>query len=166
MKYPNDSTEANRFYTNEVSPEFLRTQDKSPFTEQQLADFNEEALAPINQQQAYKMAHPPIGIYRMATEGSQTRNGGVVQQASSSMQFKLDNGQDVRVALKGNFVVYPDGSTAQIVTGSGQENSNMALVGSLLSNGDEIINTLQGAGLFLMREGVTLPNDFLPAIAA
>lgn len=32
-------------YTNEVSPALLRNLDKSPFTEQQLASFDEQALA-------------------------------------------------------------------------------------------------------------------------
>lgn len=151
-------------YTNEVSPEFLRTLDKSPFTEQQLAGFDEHALAVVNQQQAYAKAHPPIAIYRVATEGSQTRNGGVIQQATAPLEFTLDNGQQVRAAQKGDYVVYTDGSTVQIVTASGEGNSHVALVGSYLSNGDEIINTPQGGLLFMAREGVLMAEDFLPSI--
>ena len=151
-------------HTNEVSPEFLRTLDKSPFTEQQLAGFNEQALAIVNESQAYAKAHPPIAIYRVATEGSQTRNGGVIQQATSPLVFTLDNGQRVRAAQKGDYVVYDDGRKAQIVTASGEGNSHVALVGSYLSNGDEIINTAQGACLLLTREGVLRAEDFLPAI--
>lgn len=45
-------------YTNEVSPEFLRTLDKAPFTEQQLAGFNEEVLAIVNKNHAQAKAHP------------------------------------------------------------------------------------------------------------
>lgn len=151
-------------YTNEVSPEFLRTLDKSPFTEQQLAGFDEHALAVVNQQQAYAKAHPPIAIYRVATELSQTRNGGVIQQATAPLEFTLDNGQQVRAAQKGDYVVYTDGSTARIVTAAGEGNSHVALVGGYLSNGDEIINTLQGGYLFIAREGVPMAEDFLPII--
>jgi hypothetical protein len=151
-------------FTNEVSPEFLRSLNDSPFTEQQLAQFNEQALTIIRQRQAYVNAHPPVGIYRWATEGSQTRNGGVIQQATAPVEFTLDNGQQVRAAQKGFYVVYADGSTAQIVTASGQGNSHLALVGSRLSNGDEIINTLQGHSLFVAREGVPMAEDFLPSI--
>lgn len=165
MKNPNDSIETNGFYTNEVSSEFLRTLDKSPFTEQQLAGFNEEAMAIINRQKAYVEAHPPIAIYRIATEGSQTRNGGVIKQTTSPMAFRLDDGQQVRAAHKGDYVVYADGSRAEIVTGSGQENSDIALVGSYLSNGDEIINTLQNCGSFVMRKGVRPSKDFVPVFA-
>lgn len=100
----------------------------------------------------------------MTTEGSQTRNGGVIQQATSPLVFTLDNGQRVRAAQKGDYVVYDDGRQAQIVTASGEGNSQVALVGSYLSNGDEIINTPQGACLLLMREGVLRAEDFLPTI--
>lgn len=151
-------------YTNEVSSEFLRTLDKAPFTEQQLAGFNEQALAIVNEKQAYAKAHPPIAIYRVAAEGSQTRNGGVIQHATSPMESKLDNGQQVRAAQKGDYVVYADGSKAQIVTASGEEHFHLALVGSHLSNGDEIINTSQGGCLLLMRDGVRRAQDFLPSI--
>ncbi|WP_277537756.1 hypothetical protein [Pseudomonas baetica] len=56
------------------------------------------------------------------------------------------------------------GRRAQIVTGAGQENSHVALVGSRLCNGDEIINTLQGGFLIVGREGVPMVEDFLPSI--
>jgi hypothetical protein len=165
MKNPNDSTEVNCFYTNEVSPEYLSTLDDSYLAERPLADIDEHFLAIINRQQDYVKAHPPIAIYRIAAEGSQTRNGGVIQRGTSPMAFTLDNGQQVRAARKGDVAVYADGSTAEIVTAAGQENSDIALVGSYLSNGDEIINTLQGDVLMVMRKGVTQAKDFLPAIA-
>lgn len=151
-------------YSNEVSPELLRNLDKSPFTEQQLAGFDEQALAIVNQQRAYAKAHPPIAIYRVATAGSQTRNGGVIQHATAPMEFTLDNGQQVRAAQKGDYVVYGDGRKAQIVTASGEGNSHVALVGSHLSNGDEIINTPQSGLLFIARQGVAMAEDFLPII--
>ena len=85
-------------YTNEVTPEYLRTVGRSPFTEQQLAGFSEEYMVHIRQQQAYCEAHPPTAIYRLATEGSQSRNGGVIRQATTELEITLDNGQQVRVA--------------------------------------------------------------------
>lgn len=151
-------------YTNEVSPEFLRTLDNSPFTEQQLAGFSEQALAVVNQQQAYAAAHPPIAIYRVATEGSQTRNGGVIQHATAPLEFTLANGQQIRAAQKGDYVVYANGTRVQIATASGEGNCHVALVGSYLNNGDVIINTLQSACLFIAREGVPMAEDFLPDI--
>ncbi|WP_139136774.1 hypothetical protein [Pseudomonas trivialis] len=55
-------------------PEYLRIHDNSSFTEQQLSTFNEQALATVKQQQDYIDAHPSVAIYRLATQGSQTRN--------------------------------------------------------------------------------------------
>ena len=151
-------------YTNEVSPEFLYSLDDSPFTEEQLGGFGDEVMAIIHQQQVYAEEHPPRAIYRVATEGSQTRDGGVIQQAGAPLAFTLDSGQKVNAAQKGDYVVYADGAKAQIVTGAGQENSHLALVGSRLCNGDEIINTLQDGFSFVMREGVSMAEDFLPSI--
>ncbi|MFP3518602.1 hypothetical protein SB766_20690 [Pseudomonas sp. SIMBA_077] len=149
-------------HTNEASPEFLRTLDTSPFTEQQLAGFNDQALAVVNDSKAYVKAHPAIAVYRVATQGSQTRNGGVVQHATAPFEFTLDNGQRVRAAQMGDYVVYADGRQAQIVTAAGQDNGHLALVGSALSNGDEIINTPQTGLLFIDRKGVQRAEDFLP----
>jgi len=144
-------------YTNEASAEYLRRLDDSPFTVQQLAGFDEHALASVSQQQAYAQAHPPIAIYRVATEGSQTRDGGLLQQGTAPLELPLADGRPVRAACKGDQVVYPDGRTVRIVTGAGAGNSHVALVGSVLSNGDEIINTPQGALLLIDREAAKLP---------
>ncbi|KJZ43064.1 hypothetical protein [Pseudomonas fluorescens] len=151
-------------YTNEVSPEFLCRLDDSPFTEEQLAGFDNEVMAIIHLQQAYTEEHRPYAIYRVATEGSQTRYGGVIQQAAAPLVFTLDNGQKVTAAQKGDYVVYADGGTAQIITGAGEGDNDLALVGSRLCNGDEIINTLQGSYLLVAREGVSMAEDFLPSI--
>lgn len=152
-------------YTNEVSQDYFRECDQQRFTEEQLADFNEEVRKSVRQQQDYLKNHPPIAIYRLATEGSQTRDGGVIQSASTGHTIGLDNGQLVRVAQKGDSVVYADGSTAKIVTGAGESNSNIALVGSRLCNGDEIINTPQRGVQMLTRKGVPMAEDFLPVLS-
>jgi hypothetical protein len=154
----------NPSYSNEVTAEFLCSLDAPHFTEERLAQFCEESLAVVRQGQAYVDAHPAHSIYRIATEGSLTRDGGVIQQGTAPLVFTLESGQEVRAAQKGDYVVYADGSTAQIVTGAGQENSHVALVGSRLCNGDEIINTLQGGFLIVGREGVPMVEDFLPSI--
>jgi hypothetical protein len=152
-------------YTNDVSPEYLRSLDQPHFSEQRIAQFSEHARAVVCEQQAYIDSHPAIGIFRCATEGGHTRNGGVIQQGTGLLEFKLEDGRSVRVARKGDYVLYADGTTAQIITGAGQSNSDIALVGSVLSNGDEIINTLQDGFSFIAREGVSIAEDFLPSIA-
>jgi hypothetical protein len=151
-------------YTNESPPEFLRTLGNSYFTEQQLAESSDELKACLIERQAYREAHPAVAIYRWATEGSQTRNGGVIQQATTQLEITLESGQQVYVAQVGDCAVYADGSTAQIVTGAGEKNSHFALVGSILDNADEIINTPQGAGFFVLHKGERMAEDFLPTI--
>lgn len=150
-------------YTNEVIGDFLQSLDTPTFTPEQMAEFHEDAVAVIRKNEAYCLAHPSIGIYRLATEGSQTRNGGIVQETQSTITCTLENGEQVRVAHKGDCVRYPDGSTAHIITGAGHSNSHIALVGSRLCNGDDIINTPQPHVLFVARQGVPLADDFLPA---
>lgn len=149
-------------YTNEVTGDFLQSLDKPTFTSEQMAEFHEDAVAVIRRNEAYCLAHPPTGIYRLATEGSQTRNGGIVQKTQSPIACTLENGEEVRAAHRGDRVLYPDGSTAQIITGAGHSNSHVALVGSRLCNGDDIINTPQPHVLFVARQGVPLADDFLP----
>ena len=151
-------------YTNEISREHLRHLDDLYRVQQQWDGCDEKVLSFIRRQKAYVEAHPPIAIYRVATEGSQTRHGGTVQQATSPLEFTLDNGWKIRAAQKGDLVVYADGSTARILTTAGEANSNVALVGSRLSNGDEIVNTLQRRFMIIVREGVPMAADFLPAL--
>lgn len=126
--------------------------------------FSTKAQAAFYEQRAYKDAHPTTAIYRVAAEGSQTRDGGVIQHGTSRMTFVLADDQRVNAAQLGDYAVYPDGTQAQIVTASGQDYDHVALVGSRLCNGDEIINTPQGGVLLLAREGVPPANDFLPAV--
>jgi hypothetical protein len=151
-------------YTNEISHEALRHLDDLYLEPRLLEGYGEDVAAFVSRQKAFVEAHPPIAIYRVATEGSQTRKGGTIQQVSSSLTFTLDNGWKVRAAQKGDEVVYADGSTARIITGAGKNNSDIALVGSRLSNGDEIINTLQRRFMIIVREGVPMAEDFLPAL--
>lgn len=151
-------------YTNEISHEALRHLDDLYLEPRLLEGYGEDVAAFVSRQKAFVEAHPPIAIYRVATEGSQTRDGGTILQVSSSLTFTLDNGWKVRAAQKGDEVVYADGSTARIITGAGKNNSDIALVGSRLSNGDEIINTLQRRFMIIVREGGPMAEDFLPGL--
>lgn len=152
-------------YTNETTPKLLSEIDKPVFTDEQLTSFNEDAREHIRQQEAYCRAHPPVAIWRHATVGSLTRDGGVVSSGSSEGEIMTSNGEFARMALVGDEVTYPDGSTALIVSGSGSSISHnekgYALVGSQLSNGDKIIITPQSVGLLVGRDGVAMPDDFL-----
>lgn len=107
-------------------------------------------------------------IYRLATQGSRTREGGVIRHATSPMTITLSGGQIVDVAQTGDWVEYPDGSQAQIITGTGEHSrlveQSAALVGSVLSNGDEIIDTLQDCALIAQQAGESMVDDFLAVV--
>ncbi|MBD9500065.1 hypothetical protein M2D07_012765 [Pseudomonas sp. BGr12] len=154
------------YYTNETTEALLRKLDELPFSEEQLASFHPAELETIRQSQSRLLTHPAAGIRRLATEGSQSRLGGRIVRGSSPVNFTLADGEKVSAAIIGDLVEYPDGSIAHIVTGAGQSYSNLALVGSLLDNGDEIVNTPQGCAVLVLRKGHTWPGDFLPGSEA
>jgi hypothetical protein len=156
------NTPSDLLYTNEASPEYLRTLDNSHFTEEQVATFHPHAADVVRQGKAFAALHPTIAIYRVAAEGSETRKGGVIRKTHSPLTFTLDDDRVVRAAHKGDYAEYPDGSTAQIITGAGESNSNLALVGSRLSNGDKIINTPQAVYMLVASKDDPMPEDFLP----
>lgn len=154
------------FYTNQTTDELLRKLDELPFSEEQLATLCPADIDALHKSHANLLAHPATGIRRLATEGSQSRLGGRISKGSSPMTFTLATGEKVTAAIIGDPVEYPDGSIAYIVTGAGKSYSNLALVGSRLDNGDEIIDTPQGCGILVLRKGHAWPNDFLPETEA
>ncbi|MFV3308591.1 PAAR domain-containing protein [Pseudomonas sp. NY15181] len=156
------ATVLHTYYTNEVTEEVLRELRKAPFTEEQLATFDPAVSEELRRNHAEMLSRPVMGIRRIVAEGSQSRLGGKVIKGTSGMTITLDGGVEVAVARKGDPVQYPDGSVSFIATGAGKGHSNIALVGSLLDNGDEIINTSQSACLLVMYEGHVWDSDFLP----
>jgi hypothetical protein len=149
-------------YTNELTSEMLAAFDQSPFTAEQLAGMNEEARTLIEKQSAFNLANPVTTAYLIATEGSLTRNGGKVFSKYNGQQITLNDGTLLNVSRVGDEVHYPDGTTAKIITGAGNTpGESIALVGSSLDNGDEIISCPQNAGRRVVRAGETLPANFL-----
>ncbi|MBC0856774.1 PAAR domain-containing protein [Pantoea stewartii] len=152
-------------YTNELTPDVLACQDVSPFSPEQLAEMSDEARALIEEQKVFCRSHPVNAIFRIATDGSLTRDGGIVRAADTGHQLMLDDGSYANVARAGDEVAYPDGRTAKVVTGAGEasaiDGTGVALVGSQLDNGDEIISTPQGHSWLVRREGVPMCQSFL-----
>lgn len=156
-------------YTNELTPAILAGMDISPFTAEQLAAMTDEARELIEEQKAFCRAHPVTAIYRLAVAGCLTRRGGVGDEFNPNPEeghkIALDNGQMASVLTEGCAVTYPDGSTARIVSSAGRsysvEDRGIALVGSRLDNGDEIISTPQSSSVLVGREGVAMADDFL-----
>lgn len=159
-----------RQYNNELTPDLLASMDQSPFTAEQLDRMNDETRALISNQQEYCRQHPVNAIYRIAVEGSLTKDGGTVRVAYNGNQIELSDGRKVNVALVGDDVVYPGGRTAKIITGAGKisevNGRGVALVNSRLDDGDEIISTLCDGPMIVGREGEDMPEDFLSSCEA
>lgn len=152
-------------YTNELTPVVLAELAQSPFTAAQLAEMDAESRAIVAEQEAFNRQHPVNAIYRIATGGSFTQRGGVVREKDCTGQIQVRAGQWSGIALVGDQVDYPDGSTARISTGAGKKwiirDRGVALVGSSLDNGDVIISTPQDSCYLVTRVGVPEGGDFL-----
>jgi uncharacterized Zn-binding protein involved in type VI secretion len=100
--------------------------------------------------------------YLFVTIGSRTKDGGYVTRVSTKAEYK-----GLALARVGDIVTYADGSEASIIDGAGfaaaWEDKPFALVGSRLSNGDTITETLQDGFGITVREGELIPGLFDPA---
>ncbi|MDU6409344.1 MAG: hypothetical protein E6560_00010 [Yersiniaceae bacterium] len=161
-------------YTNDLTPALLASINEPLFTAAQRAEMNDDACALVDAQEAFRREHPVTAIYRLAVAGSVTRRGGVADEFNADPQqgykIRLDDGQWVSVLTEGCSVTYPDGSTARIVSSAGSlhmfKDRGVALVGSRLDNGDEIISTPQGSHYLIAQAGVPMPEDFLRVTGA
>ncbi|CAM2163648.1 PAAR repeat-containing protein [Paraburkholderia sacchari] len=76
---------------------------------------------------------------RFAVQGATTQRGGVLKQATG--KYTVSDVHNLPAASLGDFIEYPDGTRARIITGIGMPGvPDMAfgVVGSLLDNGDVI----------------------------
>mgnify|MGYP001032250364 CR=1 FL=1 len=161
-------------YTNDLTRALMASINEPVFTAAQRAEMNDEARALVDAQEAFRRAHPATAIYRIAVAGSLTRRGGVADEFNpdpeQGYKIRLSDGQWVSVLTEGCTVTYPDGSTARIVSSAGSlhmfQDRGVALVGSRLDNGDEIISTPQGSHYVIAQQGVPMPEDFLRVAGA
>jgi len=112
-------------------------------------DVSSEYLQSLGHDQ---LGRPAKAIFRLASEGSRTRQGGTLYKGTSGYTITLDNGMKVGVGRVGDCIEYPDGSSSEILPGACEESSEIAVVGSLLSNGDEILDTLQDLACIVVYE--------------
>jgi uncharacterized Zn-binding protein involved in type VI secretion len=100
--------------------------------------------------------------YLFVTVGSRTKDGGHVTRVSTNAEF-----EGMALARVGDIVTYADGSEASIIDGAGfaaaWEDKPFALVGSRLSNGDTITETLQDGAGISVRDGELVSGLFDPA---
>ncbi|ELQ3994698.1 PAAR domain-containing protein [Enterobacter bugandensis] len=157
-------------YSNELTPEIVAELEMSPFTAEEIAAMDQDSRAIIAEEKALEWKHPVNAIWRIATEGNITRCGGIVAPVERESKLLLDNGRYASIATAGDIVTCPDGSTATIATSAGATSmcngADVALVDSLLDNGDEIISTPQRHTYLVTREGITSGADFLTVTGA
>ncbi|AYL07064.1 PAAR domain-containing protein [Enterobacter kobei] len=147
-------------YTNELTDEIIKSCAQPPFTPEEIATFDESTQQEVLNLITRLATCPVKLIFRIATVGSLSRNGGIIQKVSGN-----STAGGLQVARVGDKVVYADGSEATIISGAGMarvmQGASAALVGSMLDNGDEIISTPQSISKLAFREGDTLPEGFL-----
>ncbi|ECE0486456.1 hypothetical protein KX75_19990 [Salmonella enterica subsp. enterica] len=152
-------------FNNSVTPQMLADLDKSPFSDDDLAAMDVSARHLIEQNAERDRQHPITAIWRVAVEGSLTARGGVVKVTDNNRLMDFGNGETARIAVEGDSVSYPDGTSALIVSSAGSKathkDKGLALVGSPLDNGDEIISTPQEHLVLLSRKGIDEAPDFL-----
>lgn len=158
-------------HTNEITPELINALknpappggwDNADAEQRQLFKSHAEEMKP----------RTLLAIWRFATEGSVSRQGGKIEQGSANALLMLSDGSRVRKAMVGDYVVYPDGTRSRIISGSGFAATNgngtsYALVGSQLDNGDEIVSTPQDMSILSQWDNSSaMPDDFLTVISA
>ncbi|KLP36235.1 PAAR domain-containing protein [Enterobacter ludwigii] len=157
-------------YTNELTPSVLAS-FRNPFSAEQLANADDEQRLIFKSHVEEMKDRSLVAIWRFATTGALTQNGGKIERASANDSFTLEDGSEVSRAMVGDYVVYPNGTRAKIINGSGSVNTNgngvsYALVGSQLDNGDVIISTPQDYALLCQLDNSpAMPVDFLTPAA-
>ncbi|MCU4437132.1 PAAR domain-containing protein [Acinetobacter bereziniae] len=138
-----------------TSPKFLY---ELPF--EQLQQMSQEDIQQTLKAEQLYFKHRPKATYYIAVNGSKTKNGGLVK--ASALQCKIGG---LAVALVGDEVLYADGTISKIVSGTGKasliEGKSIALVGSHLENGDEIIDSPNQSVAFHIFKGEKAPEGFL-----
>lgn len=151
-------------YTNELTPELAATLARPTFSTEKKAAMPDAARQLVEEQETFSRDHPVNAIYRIAVDGALTQRGGVVRATWNGSEIELEGGRKVNIALVGDEVIYPDGTTARIINGSGAQyqkgEQSIALVGSRLSNDDVIVSTPQAGSMLVEREGLSMGTDF------
>lgn len=138
-----------------TSPIFLNDLPK-----EQLKNLSKEEIEQLQRAEALYWANKPRKMYYCAVNGAKTKLGGLVR--ASYKDFKIKN---MSVARIGDEAIYPDGTTAKIITGAGSalviDGKSAALIGSRLENGDEIIDSPNTSLAISIFPDVPKPKGFL-----
>ena len=127
---------------------------------QQLEKLSENNILQISNAEQLYWNNKLHTTYHVAVHGAKSQNGGLVNVSSNS--GKIDG---LSIARVGDEVIYADGTTSKIISGAGTacaiEGSPVALVGSLLENGDEIIESPNTTIAIRIYKDQPKPKNFL-----
>lgn len=127
---------------------------------EQLFKLSEEDITQTIEAEQLYYHHKPHTVYYLAVNGSKTRNGGLVRALNAN--YKIGG---ITVASVGDEVIYTDGTTSKIISGAGVacivNGKSVALVGSRLENGDEIIDSPNTSVAIRIFQDQPIPKNFL-----
>ena len=138
-----------------ISPVFL-----SELPSEQLKKLSEEDIEKIQKAERLYWESKPYTKFYVAVNGAKTKKGGLI--CATGLNFQLHG---IAIALVGDEAIYHDGTTAKIISGSGDaltiKGSSVALVGSRLDNGDEVIDSPDMSLIFRLYHDMLPPMGFL-----
>lgn len=127
---------------------------------EQLEKLTENDILEISNAEQLYWNNKPHTIYHVAVNGAKSKNGGLVNASSNGVKIK-----GLSIARVGDEVIYADGTTSKIISGAGTaciiEGSSVALVGSRLENGDEIIESPNTSIAIRIFKDQLAPKNFL-----
>ena len=127
---------------------------------EQLEKLSKNDIQKISNAEKLYWDNKPHIIYYVAVHGAKTQNDGLVNVSSTNTKIK-----GLSIARVGDEVIYADGTTSKIISGAGTacivDGSPVALVGSRLENGDEIIESLNTTIAIRIYKDQPLPQNFL-----
>lgn len=127
---------------------------------EQLEKLSKNDIQKISNAEKLYWDNKPHIIYYVAVHGAKTQNDGLVNVSSTNTKIK-----GLSIARVGDEVIYADGTTSKIISGAGTacivDGSPVALVGSQLENGDEIIESPNNTIVIRIYKDQALPQNFL-----
>lgn len=127
---------------------------------EQLEKLSENDIQKISNAEKLYWNNKPHVIYYVAVHGAKTQNDGLVNASSTNTKIK-----GLSIARVGDEVIYGDGTTSKIICGAGTacvvEGLPVALVGSRLENGDEIIDSPNTSVAIRIYKDQPKPKNFL-----
>ncbi|MNM25328.1 hypothetical protein D3C81_357720 [compost metagenome] len=127
---------------------------------EQLEKLSKNDIQKISNAEKLYWNNKPHVIYYVAVHGAKTQNDGLVNASSTNTKIK-----GLSIARVGDEVIYANGTTSKIISGAGTasiaDGVPVALVGSRLENGDEIIESPNTTIAIRIYKDQPLPQNFL-----